>query len=133
MKKKSRIILDNNLRILFLLTKQLAFVDKMLADGLLEIVYCNELIAELLEVISRPTLQKYFTEEEVILIFEIINCYGVIIPLVSNVMVCRDAKDNYLLSLAKDAKADFLLTEDLDLLDLKIFGDTRIVSIAEFK
>jgi predicted nucleic acid-binding protein len=41
-------------------------------------------------------------------------------------------KDNFLLALAKDGKAHYLLTGDKDLLDLEKFGKTRIVTISHF-
>ena len=47
-------------------------------------------------------------------------------------MVCRDPKDNFLLALAHDGKADYLLTGDNDLLVMKKFGRTKIVKISEF-
>ena len=49
-----------------------------------------------------------------------------------NVTVCRDSKDNFLLALAKDGKADYLLTGDKDLLELKKFGKTKIRTISLF-
>lgn len=50
----------------------------------------------------------------------------------SNVSVCRDPKDNFLLALAKDGKADYLITGDQDLLSLKRFGKTKILTIVNF-
>ena len=50
----------------------------------------------------------------------------------STVDVCRDAKDNFLLALAKDGKASHLLTGDKDLLVLKNFGKTKILTISEY-
>jgi len=50
----------------------------------------------------------------------------------SNVKVCRDSKDDFLLALAKDGKADYLLTGDKDLLEIKNFGKTIILTISEF-
>ena len=50
----------------------------------------------------------------------------------SIVTVCRDSKDNFLLALAKDGQADYLLTGDKDLLELKKFGKTRIKTIVTF-
>ena len=47
------------------------------------------------------------------------------------VTVCRDADDNFLLALCLDGHADFLITGDQDLLVLKAFGSTRIISWAE--
>jgi hypothetical protein len=37
----------------------------------------------------------------------------------SRVTVCRDLKDNYLLALARDSNANFLITGDKDLLEIK--------------
>jgi putative PIN family toxin of toxin-antitoxin system len=133
MTQKCRVIIDTNLWISFLLSKQFDFIDKMLDSEKLELVFCDELIAELIEVIDRPRFRNYFTIENVALIFEIIDCYAVYIPVVSSVTLCRDAKDNFLLSLAKDARADYLLTGDKDLLVLKTFGETKIVTMTEFQ
>ena len=44
----------------------------------------------------------------------------------SKIELCRDSKDDFLLSLAMDSKADYLITGDNDLLDLKTIGKTKI-------
>jgi len=133
MTQKCRIIIDTNLWISFLLSKRFDFIDKLLDSEKVELVFCNELIAELIEVIDRPRLRNYFTNENVALIFEIIDRYAVYVPVISSVTSCRDAKDNFLLSLAKDARADYLLTGDKDLLVLRTFDGTQIVTIMEFQ
>lgn len=48
------------------------------------------------------------------------------------VTVCRDPKDNMFLSLALAGKADFLITGDKDLLVIKKFHGTKIVTPKEF-
>jgi uncharacterized protein len=50
----------------------------------------------------------------------------------SEVSLCRDEDDNFLLALAKDSKADFLITGDKDLLVLKQFENTSILTLTEF-
>ena len=55
-----------------------------------------------------------------------------LIEVKSIVTICRDPKDNFLLALAKDGKADYLITGDKDLLDLKKFGKTKIKTITNF-
>ncbi len=50
----------------------------------------------------------------------------------SLITVCRDRKDNFLLALAKDGKADYLLTGDKDLLELKKFAKAKIITITNF-
>jgi len=97
------------------------------------LVFCNELLAELFDVVVRPKLRKFFTDEDRTLIYEIIERYAIYIPVVSSITLCRDAKDNFLLSLATDSQADYLLTGDKDLLVLKTIGITQIVTIAEFQ
>jgi putative PIN family toxin of toxin-antitoxin system len=51
----------------------------------------------------------------------------------SVVDICRDPKDNFLLALAKDGNADYLITGDSDLLVLKEFERTKIVTLSEFE
>ena len=133
MRKKCRIIIDTNLWISFLLSKKFSFIDELLDSGKVDLVFCNELLAELAEVANRPKLRKFFTSEDWTLILEVIERYAIYIPVVSSVTICRDAKDNFLLSLAKNAKANYLLTGDNDLLVLKTFDVTRIVTITEFQ
>jgi putative PIN family toxin of toxin-antitoxin system len=51
----------------------------------------------------------------------------------SSVDVCRDPKDNFLLALAQDGVADYLITGDKDLLSMKKWGATKIVSLTDFE
>jgi uncharacterized protein len=55
-----------------------------------------------------------------------------LIQVKNTVAVCRDPKDNFLLALAKDGKADFLLTGHKDLLDMVKFGKTKIKTTTAF-
>jgi len=50
----------------------------------------------------------------------------------SIVTICRDPKYNFLLALAKDSKADYLLTGDNDLLDIKKLDKTKTITINNF-
>jgi len=133
MRRKCRVILDTNLWVSFLLSRRFDFIDNLLDSGQVELVFCNELLAELVEVVSRPKLRKYFTRDDWASVCEIIDRYAVYIPVVSSVSCCRDEKDNFLLSLAKDAEAHYLLTGDKDLLILKTFDKTQIITIADFR
>jgi len=56
-----------------------------------------------------------------------------LINVFSKVDICRDAKDNYLLSLAIDAKIDFLITGDKDLLSLQQIETTKIINFKDFE
>jgi uncharacterized protein len=52
--------------------------------------------------------------------------------LVSNVSLCRDKEDDFLLTLARDGKATYLITGDKDLITIDTFEQTRIVTLTEF-
>jgi predicted nucleic acid-binding protein len=58
--------------------------------------------------------------------------YGQFVEVKSKVNTCRDPKDNFLLSLARDSHANYLITGDQDLLDLKIFEGTKIIKMADY-
>ena len=51
----------------------------------------------------------------------------------SGLDVCRDKKDNFLLNLACDSKADYLVTGDKDLLEIKSLNKTKILTLSELK
>lgn len=47
-------------------------------------------------------------------------------------LVVSDINDNYLLGICDSCRADFLVTGDKILLDLKEYNDVTILSMAEF-
>jgi hypothetical protein len=105
----------------------------LLAKKKVKLVFSGELLAEFLEVVKRPKLSKYFKTEDLEKLIEIINQYAEFYTVNSTVEICRDKKDNFLLALAKESKANFLITGDKDLLVIKKFELTEIITIAEFK
>ncbi len=47
--------------------------------------------------------------------------------------ICRDPKDDFLLALSKESKANYLITGDKDLLEIGIYGRTEILTANRFK
>ncbi|GAA4196595.1 hypothetical protein GCM10022289_02630 [Pedobacter jeongneungensis] len=130
--RKSRIILDTNLWISFLITKDFSKLDEIIFSKKSTLIFSQELIEEFLEVAKRPKFRRYFVQTDIEDLLETIDEYGEFIMVKSKINVCRDGKDNFLLSLAVDGKADFLLTGDQDLLILKKIGKTNICTISSF-
>ena len=96
------------------------------------ILFSHELLEEIKSTVEKPKLKKYFSAsalEEMLLTLE---AFLEIIPIKSQVDVCRDPKDNFLLELSKDGKADFLLIGDKDLLEIRKYGKTQILTITDF-
>jgi hypothetical protein len=48
------------------------------------------------------------------------------------VELCRDPKDDFLLSLAIESNANYLITGDNDLLDIKVIHKTKIITMANY-
>jgi uncharacterized protein len=130
--KVSRIIIDTNLWISFLITKDFTKLDEIIFSRLGIVVFSQELLDEFLNVVSRPKFKRFFSSADIEEILETIDEYADFVKVKSEIEVCRDSKDNFLLSLAVDSNADFLLTGDKDLLDLTKFGKTRILTISAF-
>lgn len=131
-KKVVRIILDTNLWISFLISKDLAKLDELIFSKKCTLLFSQELLEEFLTVAKRPKFRQFFSIADLEEILETIDEYGDFILIKSNIDSCRDPKDNFLLSLAVDGKADFLITGDKDLLDLKKYGSTTILTISDF-
>lgn len=129
---KSRIILDTNLWISFLITKDFSKLDEILFSKRGILIFSQELIDEFLEVAKRPKFRRYFAQTDLEDLLDTIDEFGEFITVKSNITVCRDEKDNFLLSLAVDGNADFLLTGDQDLLMLEKIGKTNITTISSF-
>ena len=123
-----KIILDTNLWISFLISKKLDTIDELLLRGKITLLFSHELIEEFTNVTSRPKFKKYFSEEDILKLLLFFDIYGKLIIISSSIDICRDFKDNFLLNLAVDGKADFLVTGDEDLLSLKEIEGIPILS-----
>ncbi len=130
--KVSRIIIDTNLWISFLITKDFTKLDDIIFSRNGILVFSQELLDEFLEVAKRPKFRRFFSASDIEEILETIDEYADFVNVESSIEVCRDTKDNFLLSLSVDGNADFLLTGDKDLLDLIKFGKTTIITISDF-
>ena len=131
-KVKHRIIIDTNLWISFLLTKDLSKIDGLLKGNHAILLFSQELLEEFTTVAQRPKFKKYFSQAEIKNLLSKINNKAEFITVKYHLVICRDPKDNFLLALAKDGKASHLITGDKDLLIMKKFGNTEIISITDY-
>ena len=130
--KATRIIIDTNLWISFLITKDFTRLDEIIFSGRATLVFSQELLNEFLEVSQRPKFRRFFSTANIEELLGTIGEYADFVNVKSPVEICRDPKDNFLLALAVDGGADFLLTGDKDLLELNQFGQTAITTITDF-
>ncbi len=131
-KRADRVIIDTNLWISFLITRDLKTLDIHVKNGKIKILFSLELIEEFLSVANRPKFKRYFSKEDIEQLIDLFDLYGEIVQVKSKIELCRDPKDDFLLSLAIDSKADYLITGDNDLLDLKTIEKTKIVTMTDY-
>lgn len=128
-----RVIIDTNWWVSIALSKMRhEIINQVILNDSFELYASRELDIEVMDMINKSHLKKLFRLNHY---FEFLYYYAestILFPITSKVTICRDPDDNYLLALAKDAKANFLITGDKDLLSLKQFEQTLIVSLPEF-
>lgn len=130
---KIRVVVDNNCWISFLIGRRLAKLVDLLSNERVILVICNELLAELRDVTSRPKFVKYFNPSDVESLIEFMQIISETVEPQKTVTLCRDAADDYLLALAAEAKADYLITGDADLLVLNKIERCQIVDVSTFE
>jgi len=131
-RKRHRVIIDTNLLISFLINRDFSKLERLLVSKKITLLFSQELIDEFVEVARRPKFKKYFTDTGIQELLTQISTRAEFIDVISKVEASTDPKDNFLLSLAKDGKATHLLTGDKELLSLKKFIKTELITITEY-
>jgi len=132
--KRIKIVVDTNLWVSFLMslpTEQR--LRCLLLSDKIDILFSRELFNELETTAKRRKFRRYFDTVQVEALLQMLVEIVEIIAVRSVVEICRDSEDNFLLALAQDGGADYLITGDRDLLTLKKFGKTKIVTIKDFE
>ena len=128
-----RIIIDTNIWISYLISKRMKALDAFFERTDYVLLFSQSLLDELIEVTQRTKFKKYFNQDDIYKVLKMLELKSELINVSSEITICRDEKDNYLLSLAVDGKADFLITGDDDLLIIRKINHTEIVSYKEFE
>jgi putative PIN family toxin of toxin-antitoxin system len=130
--KKLNVILDTNLWISFLIKKSFSKLDLLVHTGKITLLFSEESLAEFIEVVTRPKFANFISNSDIAEIFHLMDSFGKVVKVKSKVNICRDKSDNFWIELSKDGRADYLVTGDKDLLVLRSFEKTRILTITEF-
>ncbi len=124
---RARFVLDTNV-----LVDALCFAtsfgrrafDVVRASG--DIVYSMATLVELVDMLYRPRIQRYISEEERRRFLVFFQEQAVLVTPDVEIRVCRDPKDDMFLELAVSAAAQVILTRDRALLDLDPFRGIRL-------
>ena len=125
-----RIVLDTNILVSGLLYsgKPRRLID-MAIHGRIEVVSSIEMIGELREVLSRKKF-GLDTGDQASMVDFVIRLSRVTI-LKSKFKAVKDPDDDMVINTAYDGKVTYIVSGDKDLLELKQFGEIRIVKASE--
>lgn len=130
--KNEKVILDTNLWISFLISKKFSQIDELIEEQRIILIFSNELLEEFIDVVTRPKFKKHLSKRDIEKILEYFDQFGELVKVKSDIKICQDEKDNFLLNLSVDSKADYLVTGDKDLLILEKIENTKILTFTEF-
>ena len=125
-----RVVLDTNIIISSVFWK--GNPHEVVRRGILR-VYQSVTSAEILdEAVNKLRTKFKFPEESIQELVAILLAHSHVVEPTSKFDVVRDKSDNKVIECAFDGKADYIVTGDPDLLDLKEFKSTRIITAKEF-
>jgi len=131
-----RVVIDPNLLASYLLTHRgpiARIIDVHLAGEDFTLLTCAPLLEELERILNYPKFRAYFPRETGQRFLALVAALSELVDMPDEVQrVVRDPKDDYLITCALAGKADFIISGDKDLLDLKNAGSSRVVSARYF-
>ncbi|MCF0058042.1 putative toxin-antitoxin system toxin component, PIN family [Dyadobacter sp. CY356] len=129
-----RIVIDTNLYVSALInSNSRKRLNLIIENNSFKILLDISLFKELFEVCYRPKFRRYVSSEQIQSFLEIVNERSTLIETTSIIRFSPDLKEDFLLALCQDGEDDYLLTGNkIDLLDLKQFGKTYILSLTDF-
>jgi putative PIN family toxin of toxin-antitoxin system len=130
---KIRLAVDVNVWISTLLSPKFQLRTRIVFNPKYRLIVSEELFDELDDAVHKPHLERQINHTDYMALVAKLRTLAELIDVHSTVEICRDPKDNFLLALAKDGNADYLITGDNDLLSMKQFEQTKIVMLSEFE
>lgn len=129
-----KVVVDANIWISALLNSNKALeVVRLLEQDQYQLICAEALLSELAEVMDRPKFQAKIQPRRKEDLLELVREKAQFVELPAGIgNVCRDPKDEVYIVCAVVAQADFLVSGDQDLLDLKEHEGVKIISLPTF-
>jgi putative PIN family toxin of toxin-antitoxin system len=98
-----------------------------------ELITSRKQIQEIIGVLKRPKFNNKISDNQIKEIEELILTHGFLAETPGIIFDCRDSKDNFILEMAVNGKANIILTGDEDLLILNPYRNIKIIKYSDFK
>ncbi|MEZ2338339.1 putative toxin-antitoxin system toxin component, PIN family [Mucilaginibacter sp. RCC_168] len=126
------IVIDCNIWITLSINGQIDFIADISDNGV-TVASCEMLRNEIINVINRPKLAKFISPSTTKKVIELHDTVTTVYQLGKIEFVVTDPKDNYLFALSEKSKADYLITGDKLVLQVKKHKRTKVITIADFR
>lgn len=128
-----RVVIDTNVLIsaIFWVGKPKAILNSA-RKGNITYLTSEPLLKELINVLTTKDKPFQVTSKDANYIVKHLKEIAEIIPTKSRVSICKDDADNRVLECAIDGKADYIVTGDKHLLDIRVIKEIKILNTAEF-
>lgn len=127
-----RVVLDSNIFISgIIFGGNPRKIINLIFEGKLKLCISSEILVEIKEVLER---NKFGFSPDVTqhIIYEIESISEFITPKKKHSIIKRDPDDNIIIDCAIEAQAEYIITGDNDLLDLKEYKNIKIINASEF-
>ena len=131
--RKPRVVFDTKVLIssLILSGKPRELWSEVL-EGNIKLITSNELFSEFSKVITRPKFRRYISQSDQAKFHMVLRQQAEVTKIKTHFTeIKQDPNDNAVLETAHSARADYIISGDKHLLNLKKFNDIRIVTINE--
>ena len=107
-------------------------MQKLIEDPAIELYTSAEQLDELTTTLAKPKLQRYLSQTRTRHLFDLIWLKTQLVHVTTQVHLCRDPNDDFIINLALDAQADNIITGDADLLALNPIDSLEILTLSTF-
>ena len=126
------IVFDSNTWITYFYNNQFTELVELKTDKELSIYTCSRQLQEIAAVLKRTKFKQRFSNPTSQYI-HFCKLIALEIEIDERYDGSADSKDNYLVDTAYTAKADYIISSDKHLLNLKHVGTIQIISLSDFK
>ncbi|HEQ71585.1 MAG TPA: putative toxin-antitoxin system toxin component, PIN family [Spirochaetia bacterium] len=126
-------VLDTNILVSVLIGKALGKLESMIKEKRFSLLTSTEQMDELLHVANRAKFSRYYNDYEKKVFLRMMKRFAEKVEIKRKVDACRDDADNFILDIAVNGQADFIITRDKDLLELNPFEGIEILTFQEFE
>jgi putative PIN family toxin of toxin-antitoxin system len=105
-----------------------------LKDKRFTMIYSTDILVEIIDVLGRDKFRSkyHISPDDIAALIDLIRLRGELVIPSQKLTVCRDPKDDIFLEAALEGKAEYIVSGDFDLLDMKSFENIPVLRVAEF-